>query len=166
MTKALYPGSFDPVTNGHLDIIERAQKLFDVLIVAVVHNPNKQTLFTLQERKALVEASLEETGLTGAQVITYDGLLIECARSHRVDAIVRGLRVNSDFDYEFQMALMNRDIDPHVESVFLMTGSRYIFLSSSIVKEVESYSEDISHLVPKVVDAALAAKLSERAQKP
>lgn len=166
MTKALYPGSFDPITNGHLAIIERARKLFDTLIVAVVHNPNKQTLFTLEERKALVESALAETAVDGVQVITYDGLLIECARAHRVHAIVRGLRVNSDFDYEFQMALMNRNIDPHIESVFLMTGDRYIFLSSSIVKEVKSYGEDISHLVPKVVDAALNAKLHQRASGP
>jgi len=155
MTKALYPGSFDPITNGHLAIIKRAQKLFDHLIVAVVHNPNKQMLFTLEERQALVNAALEEAGLENIEVVTYNGLLVEFAREMKVGAIVRGLRVNSDFDYEFQMALMNRDMAPGIESVFLMTSGRYIFLSSSIVKEVKGYGEDISHLVPKVVDAAL-----------
>lgn len=159
MTKALYAGSFDPITNGHLAIIERAQKLFDELVVAVVHNPNKQTLFSLEERKTLVAAVLQEAHLDRASVVTYDGLLVEFARVLQVDAIVRGLRVNSDFDYEFQMALMNRDMAPEIESVFLMTDSRYIFLSSSIVKEVKSYGEDVSHLVPVAVDQALSQRL-------
>lgn len=159
MTKALYAGSFDPITNGHLAIIERAQKLFDELVVAVVHNPNKQMLFSLEERKSLVEVVLQEANLAEAKVVTYDGLLVEFARVLQVDAIVRGLRVNSDFDYEFQMALMNRDMAPGIESVFLMTDSQYIFLSSSIIKEVKSYGEDISHLVPPVVDRALGQRL-------
>jgi len=159
LTKALYAGSFDPITNGHLAIIERAQKLFDELVVAVVHNPNKQMLFSLEERKSLVEVVLQEANLAEAKVVTYDGLLVEFARVLQVDAIVRGLRVNSDFDYEFQMALMNRDMAPGIESVFLMTDSQYIFLSSSIIKEVKSYGEDISHLVPPVVDRALGQRL-------
>lgn len=161
MSKALYPGSFDPITNGHLAIIKRAAKLFDRLIVAVVHNRSKQTLFSLEERQALIETVLAEDGLDGAiEVVTYDGLLVEFARELKVNAIVRGLRVNSDFDYEFQLALMNRDMAPEIESVFLMTNSRYIFLSSSIVKEVKSYGEDVSHLVPAAVDRALAQRLS------
>ena len=161
MTKALYPGSFDPITNGHLAIIKRAAKLFNTLIVAVVHNRSKQTLFSLDERRALIETVLREDGLDGTiQVVTYDGLLVEFARELKVDAIVRGLRVNSDFDYEFQMALMNRDMAPEIESVFLMTNNRYIFLSSSIVKEVKSYGEDVAHLVPPAVDRALSERLS------
>lgn len=162
MTKALYPGSFDPITNGHLAIIKRAQKLFDHLIVAVVHNPNKEMLFTLEERQALVTDAMEEVGLEGIEVVTYNGLLVEFARDMEVDAIVRGLRVNSDFDYEFQMALMNRDMAPEIESVFLMTSGRYVFLSSSIVKEVKGYGEDISHLVPRVVDRALSKRLQSK----
>lgn len=162
MTKALYPGSFDPITNGHLAIIKRAQKLFDHLIVAVVHNPNKDMLFTLEERQALVTDAMEEVGLEGIEVVTYNGLLVEFARDMEVDAIVRGLRVNSDFDYEFQMALMNRDMAPEIESVFLMTSGRYVFLSSSIVKEVKGYGEDISHLVPRVVDRALSKRLQSK----
>lgn len=162
MTKALYPGSFDPITNGHLAIIKRAQKLFDDLIVAVVHNPNKDMLFTLEERQTLVNDAMEEVGLEGIEVVTYNGLLVEFARDMEVDAIVRGLRVNSDFDYEFQMALMNRDMAPEIESVFLMTSGRYVFLSSSIVKEVKGYGEDISHLVPRVVDRALSKRLQSK----
>ncbi len=162
MTKALYPGSFDPITNGHLAIIKRAQKLFDQLIVAVVHNPNKDMLFTLEERQALVNDAMQEVGLEGIEVVTYNGLLVEFARDMNVDAIVRGLRVNSDFDYEFQMALMNRDMAPEIESVFLMTSGRYVFLSSSIVKEVKGYGEKISHLVPKVVDEALSERLQSK----
>lgn len=160
MSKALYPGSFDPITNGHLAIIKRARRLFDTLVVAVVHNPNKQMLFTLEQREQLVTDALEETGLNGVEVVTYDGLLVEFARKMEMDAIVRGLRVNSDFDYEFQMALMNRDIAPEIESVFLMTSGRYIFLSSSIIKEVKSYGEVVSHLVPQVVDEALTRRFA------
>ncbi len=160
MPKALYPGSFDPITNGHLEIIRRARRLFDELVVSVVHNPNKETLFTLEERRALAQRALAEADMGEIEVVTYDGLLIEFARAQRVEAIVRGLRVNSDFDYEFQLALMNRDIDPDIESVFLMTSGRYIFLSSSIIKEVKSYGGTVAHLVPEVVDRALSRKLS------
>jgi len=158
--KALYPGSFDPITNGHLEIIRRARHLFDSLVVAVVHNPNKETLFTLEERQTLVQKALNEADMGEIEVVSYDGLLIEFARAQRAEAVVRGLRVNSDFDYEFQLALMNRDIDPDIESVFLMTSGRYIFLSSSIIKEVKSYGGAVAHLVPEVVDQALSRKLS------
>lgn len=165
MPKALYPGSFDPITNGHLEIIRRARKLFDTLIVAVVQNPNKQTLFTLEERQALIERALAEADLTDIEVRSFDGLLIEFARAQGVDAIVRGLRVNSDFDYEFQLALMNRDIDPYIESVFLMTSGRYIFLSSSIIKEVKRYGGEVAHLVPPCVDEALTRKLAPTSER-
>lgn len=161
LSKALYPGSFDPITNGHLAIIKRARRLFETLAVAVVHNPNKQMMFTLEERKQLVVDALEETNLNGVEVVTYNGLLVKFARKMKMNAIVRGLRVNSDFDYEFQMALMNRDMAPEIESVFLMTSGRYIFLSSSIIKEVKSYGEVVSHLVPKVVDEALTRRLAK-----
>jgi len=160
MTKALYPGSFDPITNGHLAIIKRAHGLFDALVVAVVHNPNKPTLFSLAERQRLVQDVLKGEGITGVDVVTYDGLLVDFAREMQVKAVVRGLRVNSDFEYEFQMALMNRDMAPEIESVFLMTSGRYIFLSSSIIKEVKSYGGDVSHLVPPVVNRALSSYFS------
>ncbi len=155
MPKALYPGSFDPITYGHIDVLVRAKKLFCPLIVAVVENPRKTPLFSVAERKRLVEESLREVGITDVEVITYSGLLVECAKALGVDVIVRGLRATSDFDYEFQLALTNRDLDSDVETVFLMTAGKYSFLSSSIVKEVARYGGDVSKFVPKCVERAL-----------
>ncbi len=158
MPKALYPGSFDPITYGHIDVLVRAKKLFRPLIVAVVENPRKTPLFSVEERKRLVEEALREVGIGDVGVITYSGLLIECAKSLGVDVIVRGLRATSDFDYEFQLALTNRDLDSDVETVFLMTAGKYSFLSSSIVKEVARYGGDVSKFVPKCVERALKDK--------
>ncbi len=158
MAKALYPGSFDPITYGHLDVVQRAQKLFSELTLAVVENPRKAPLFSAQERQALVEKALAEMEITGVQVITYSGLLIECANNLGATAVVRGLRAMSDFDYEFQMALTNRDLDSGVESVFLMTAGKYSFLSSSIVKEVKQYGGDAQKFVPRCVERALEDK--------
>lgn len=155
MPKALYPGSFDPITYGHIDVLVRAKKLFCPLVVAVVENPRKTPLFSVAERKRLVEESLREVGITDVEVITYSGLLVECAKALGVDVIVRGLRATSDFDYEFQLALTNRDLDSDVETVFLMTAGKYSFLSSSIVKEVARYGGDVSKFVPKCVERAL-----------
>lgn len=160
MPKALYPGSFDPITYGHLDIIERAEKIFDDLIVGIVENPRKETLFSPAERKDLALAALEEEGIEVSKVITFDGLLVNCAKSHDRESIVRGLRANSDFEYEFQMALTNRDLAPSIESVFLMTSGEYSFLSSSIVKEVKELGGDVSTFVPRVVENKLAEKFS------
>ncbi len=159
MTPAIYPGSFDPITNGHIDIVKRARKLFPKLYVAVVANPHKNHLFTLEERVDLTRAALNEAGINGLEVISFDGLLIECARTLGADAIIRGLRANLDFEYEFQMALTNRDLAPEFESVFFMTAKRYSFLSSSIVKEVCRYGGDISTFVPSSVADALRRKL-------
>lgn len=156
--RALYPGSFDPITYGHIDIIKRARRLFPELIVGVVANPRKEPLFSLEEREQLVRQTLLEEGLEDVQVITYDGLLIECAKKLGVQAIIRGLRANSDFEYEFQMALTNRDLDSEIESVFLMTSGEYVFLSSSIVKEIKRYGGDVSHFVPRAVEEALERK--------
>ncbi len=156
--RALYPGSFDPITYGHIDIIKRARRVFPELIVGVVANPRKQTLFTLEERRELTEKALQEEGILDVRVITYDGLLIECAKELGVQAIIRGLRANSDFEYEFQMALTNRDLDSGIESVFLMTSGEYVFLSSSMVKEISRYGGDVSHFVPRVVEEALRRK--------
>ncbi|MCR4392026.1 MAG: pantetheine-phosphate adenylyltransferase [Candidatus Acetothermia bacterium] len=161
MRVALYPGSFDPITYGHLDILKRAKRLFDKLIVAVVENPRKAPLFTATERRWLVEQALAEEGIAEVEVITYSGLLIECAKELGVAAVVRGLRATSDFDYEFQLALTNRDLDSDIESVFLMTAGQYSFLSSSIVKEVKQYGGDVSKFVPACVERALAEKFGQ-----
>jgi pantetheine-phosphate adenylyltransferase len=163
MAIAIYPGSFDPITNGHIDIIARARKLFSKLYIAVVANPQKSPLFTLEERVEITQAALAEAGINGLEVVGFDGLTIDCAEKHQADAIVRGLRANSDFEYEFQMALTNRDLAPQFESVFFMTAKRLSFLSSSIVKEVCRYGGDVSTFVPKSVEAALKRKLAETA---
>jgi len=162
MAIAVYPGSFDPITHGHIDIVRRARKLFDTLYVAVVANPHKQSTFSLEERVEITEAALAEEGINGIEVISFDGLLVDCARERGVDAIVRGLRANADFEYEFQMALTNRDLAPEFESVFFMTAKRYSFLTSSNVKEICMYSGDVSTFVPKSVEAALRKKLQPR----
>lgn len=162
MRVALYPGSFDPITYGHLDILRRAKRLFDELVVAVVENPRKKSLFTSAERKRLVQASLREEGIRGVRVVTYSGLLVECARELGAVAVVRGLRATSDFDYEFQFALTNRDLDSEVESVFLMTAGQYSFLSSSLVKEIGQYGGDVSKFVPACVANALSAKFRSK----
>ncbi|MEE9541358.1 MAG: pantetheine-phosphate adenylyltransferase [Candidatus Bipolaricaulota bacterium] len=158
MSNAIYPGSFDPITYGHIDIVRRATRLFDDLVIAVVANPRKKPLFSVTERVSIAEKALAECDICGVKVIEYDGLLIDCAKSHNVQAIVRGLRANSDFDYEFQMALTNRDLDSDIETVFFMTAGRYSFLSSSIVKEVKRFGGEIKSFVPKSVEQALAQK--------
>ena len=161
MSKAIYPGSFDPITYGHIDIIKRAKKIFDELIVAVVTNPNKQTLFSLEERQELAEKTLQAEGIKGVRVIAWDGLAVECAKQHKAHAIIRGLRAGSDFEREFQMALTNRDLDASIESIFFMTSQDYLFLSSSVVREIKSFKGDVSRFVPKVVEQALEKKLKE-----
>jgi pantetheine-phosphate adenylyltransferase len=162
MAIAIYPGSFDPITNGHIDIVRRAKKLFSKLYVSIVANPNKNSLFTAQERVDITKAALVEAGINGLEVVSYQGLLIDCAKKYGADAIVRGLRANSDFEYEFQMALTNRDLAPEFESVFFMTAKKFSFLSSSVVKEVCLYGGDISTFVPQSVETALIEKLREK----
>lgn len=162
MAKALYPGSFDPITYGHIDIIKRAKKLFSHLTVAVMRNPEKRMLFSLTERQSLVIAALREIGLNDTQVIPHDGLLVDLARQLHVDAVVRGLRASTDFEYEFQLALTNRDLDPDFESVYLMTSRDFSFISSSIVRQVKSYGGDVRRFVPLCVDRALAEKFSQK----
>lgn len=159
MPRAIYPGSFDPITWGHIDIVRRAKKIFDELVVAVVTNPNKETLFSQEDRQRLCEEALASEALNDVKVISWDGLMVECAKRHHVDAIIRGLRANSDFEREFQMALTNRDLDEEIESVFFMTSGEYSFLSSSIVKEVKGFGGDVSRFVPPVVERALEEKL-------
>ncbi|OGF55727.1 MAG: pantetheine-phosphate adenylyltransferase [Candidatus Fraserbacteria bacterium RBG_16_55_9] len=158
MPRAVYPGSFDPITYGHIDIVQRAKTIFDELIVAVVTNPSKQTLFSLEERRKLCEQALKDEQIDGIQVITWEGLVIECAKRYQAQAIIRGLRANSDFEREFQMALTNRDLNGNIESVFFMTSGEYSFLNSSIVKEIKSFRGDVSRFVPSVVEKALEQK--------
>lgn len=155
---AVYPGSFDPVTFGHLDIIDRALQIFDGVIVAVARNSEKNSLFTVQERKILLSAVLADR--PQAQVDTFDGLLVDFVRQREATVIIRGLRAVSDFEFEFQLAQMNRSITKEVETLFMMTSVPYSYLSSSIVKEVSSLNGPVDKLVPPLVKAALDAKFN------
>jgi pantetheine-phosphate adenylyltransferase len=155
---AIYPGSFDPFTNGHLAIVQRGLKIFDGLIVAVANNREKNPLFTFQERMDLIRETLGND--PRVEVDSFDALLVQYAAKRRVHTVLRGLRAVSDFEYEFQLANMNRKLDPQFESVFVMTGEDYFFVSSRFVREVALYGGDLSALVPKPVQAALAVKLS------
>jgi len=149
MKIAIYPGSFDPVTSGHIDIIERGVKLFDRIFVAVIGNPEKEAHFALSERVEMLKLSLGR--FKKVKVESFDGLLIDYARKRKAAAIIRGLRAISDFDYEFQMALANRKLDPKIETIFLMTRGRYAYLSSSMVRQIASLGGNISGMVPKVI---------------
>jgi pantetheine-phosphate adenylyltransferase len=153
---AVYPGSFDPITFGHLDIINRALKIFDEVVIAVARNEKKNPLFTVEERVELIEKVME--GNDRAKVDTFDGLLIDYVRASGARAIIRGLRAISDFEYELQMAQINRSISKDVETVFLMTSVFYSFLSSSVVKEVSSLNGPVDGMVPPLVKKALDAK--------
>lgn len=149
MIRAVYPGSFDPVTNGHLDIIQRAASIFDSVVVTVMENPRKQPMFTLQERLEMLQATTE--GMANVQVDCYRGLLIDYVEQKEAQVIIKGLRAISDFEFEFQMALINRKLNGNVETMFMMTSSRYSYLSSSIVKEVAGYGGNVEGLVPECV---------------
>jgi pantetheine-phosphate adenylyltransferase len=155
---AVYPGSFDPITFGHLDIINRALKIFDELVIAVARNERKSPLFSVEERVDLIKSVMKQN--ERVKVDTFDGLLVDYARSRKAQAIIRGLRAISDFEYELQMAQINRGISKDVETVFLMTSVFYSFLSSSIVKEVHSLKGPIDGLVPPLVKKALDEKLN------
>jgi pantetheine-phosphate adenylyltransferase len=154
---AIYPGSFDPVTNGHMDILERGLKLFDKIIVAILLNPGKTPLFTLEERIEMLKGSLEKFK-NGVEIDYFNGLLVDYAMSRGAQGILRGLRATSDFEYEFQLALMNRKLNRQVETVFLMTGFRWIFTSSSIIKQAAQFGGDISDMVPPLVQKRLQEK--------
>ena len=163
MRRAIYPGSFDPVTNGHLDIIERGCKLFDEIIIAVLVNPEKRALFTVEERcEILGEAlTLIESGGCRLRVDSFQGLLVRYAVEQRADAIVRGIRAISDYEYELQMALMNRRQEPGIETVFMMAGEAYSYVSSRLVKEVFSLGGTIEGLVPATVEERMRVKLGK-----
>lgn len=157
MRIAIYPGSFDPLTNGHLDVVQRAAKLFDRVIVAVAKNESKHPLFALEERVALVKESVKS--LPNVEADAFDGLLVDYVVSRDARAIVRGLRAVSDFEFEFQLALMNRKLNENVETIFMMPKDTYTFLSSRIVKEIARLGGDVSPFVPPNVRAALHLKL-------
>jgi len=157
---AIYPGSFDPLTNGHLDVVQRAAKLFDLVIVAVAQNESKQPLFTLSERVALVEKSVAH--LPNVQADSFSCLLVEYAAAQKAQAIVRGLRAVSDFEFEFQLALMNRKLDENIETIFMMPKDTYTFLSSHIVKEIARLGGDVGSFVPPNVQPALLEKLKPK----
>ncbi len=156
---AIYPGSFDPLTNGHIDIIERALDIFDEVIIAVLHNPNKKVLFTMDERVKMIKQSFN--GSKSVLVDSFGGLLVDYAKMKNAVAIIRGMRALSDFESEFQMALMNRKLNKEVQSVFLMTGFRWIFTSSSIIKEAAQFGGDISDMVPRAVHIKMMEKYPE-----
>jgi pantetheine-phosphate adenylyltransferase len=158
MRRAIYPGSFDPVTNGHLDIVERARKLFDEVIVAVAHNDEKQPLFSLKERLDLLRRTVGK--IDNVRIAQFKGLLVEFAKAEKAGAVIRGLRAVSDFEFEFQMALMNRKLDVGIETIFLMPKEEYTYLSSRIVKEIARLGGDVSSFVPACVGKALSKKFA------
>jgi pantetheine-phosphate adenylyltransferase len=150
---AIYPGSFDPPTNGHIDIIGRARHVFDRVIVAVLSNPRKEPMFSVAERFEMLADALGEDA--GIEVTAFDGLLVDAARKHGAHAIIRGLRAVSDFEYEFQMALMNRQLDDQVETLFMVPHAAYTYLSSSLIKEVAGLGGSVADLVPASVERRL-----------
>lgn len=158
MITAICPGSFDPVTIGHLDIITRASKIFDRVVVAVLNNPKKSPVFTAEERVELIERVT--AGLGNVDVISHSGLLADLAQEVGASVIVKGLRAVSDFEYEFQMALANRKLNPNVETVFLTTSAENMFLSSSVVKQIAEFGGDISGFVPQSLCEDISARLS------
>ena len=159
-TLAVFPGSFDPLTNGHLDLVERALAVFDRVRLAILQNSEKQPLFSVEERLALLRAALG--GRPRVELDTFSGLLVDYARKAGASVIIRGIRAVSDFEYEFQMALMNRQLEPRIETVFMMPAGRYTYVSSRLVKEVARLGGRVSELVPPVVERQLAKKLRSR----
>lgn len=157
---AIYPGTFDPITNGHIDLIARASRIFPKVIVAVAVNSNKTPLFTLAERVALVQAVTPE--FSNVEVIGFDNLLVDCAQTQNAHVILRGLRAVSDFEYEFQMAGMNRRLAPQLETMFLTPAEQYEFISSSMIREIARLKGDVSSFVPEIVHHALNEKFSPK----
>jgi pantetheine-phosphate adenylyltransferase len=164
MSIAIYPGSFDPITNGHLSIITRGMRLFDRIIVAVAHNPQKKALFSVEERLDMIRKVVPHTAEDNVEVDHFQGLLVDYCRTRDASVILRGLRAMSDFEYEFQMALMNRRLDREIQSVFLMTDYKWFYISSTIVKEAAMFGGDISGLVPDMVCRKLKEKYGRAAE--
>ncbi len=163
MRRAIYPGSFDPVTNGHLDIIERGCKLFDEIIIAILVNPEKKPFFSIDEREAMLSDVLKliNRGDCFVRVDHFEGLLVQYALAQQADAIVRGIRAISDYEYELQMALMNRRLEPSIETVFMMPAETYSYVSSRLVKEVFQLGGELKGLVPALVEERMKAKVEE-----
>jgi pantetheine-phosphate adenylyltransferase len=157
--RALYPGTFDPPTNGHVDLIQRGSKLFDHLVVSVLNNPGKDPLFTVSERVEMLEEATRSLG--NVSVAKFNGLMVDFARLQGATAVLRGIRAISDYEYEFQMALMNRRLAPDIESVFLQPAGRYSFVSSRMVKEVFSFGGDVTGLVPPNVLKRLRNRITK-----
>lgn len=156
MKKAIYPGSFDPITNGHVDIVKRALLVFDHVLIAITHNSEKSPLFTIDERKDLIKKSFNND--ERIEITSFNGLLMDFSERQQANFVVRGLRAASDFEYEFQMAAMNRHVNPTIDTVFFMTGNETYFLSSRLVKEVAMLGGDVSKMVPSPVVIALKEK--------
>ncbi len=159
MRTVVYPGSFDPLTNGHLDVVERASKLFDQVIVAVAKNDDKRPMFTQAERKRQITAAIKD--LPNVEVTAFEGLLVDFAEKKKAQAIIRGLRAVSDFEFEFQLALMNRKLKEQIETIFMMPRESYTFLSSRLVKEISGLGGDVGAFVPINVEHALKHKLKK-----
>jgi pantetheine-phosphate adenylyltransferase len=157
-TKVIYPGTFDPMTNGHLDLVERAARLFETVIVAVAKNPSKAPAFSVDERIALAREVLKD--LSNVQIHGFDGLLINCAKEYNARVILRGLRAVSDFEYEFQLASMNRKMQPDLETLFLTPAEQYSFISANLVREIASLGGNVAQFVPEVVAEALQTKFN------
>ncbi len=160
-TCAVYPGSFDPITNGHIDIIDRGLKLFDTIIIAILYNPAKKSFFTINERIDMIEQSLKQFS-DKIEIDSFDGLLVNYAAQKKATAVLRGMRAVSDFEYEFQMALMNRKLNKNIQTVFLMTGLKWIFTSSSIIKEAARFGGDIDNMVPDYVNKKIKEKFNKK----
>ena len=163
MRRAIYPGSFDPVTNGHLDIIERGCKLFDEIIIGILVNPDKQPLFTVEERQEMLTEVMKgiDKGNCALRVDSFSGLLVKYAVAQQADVIVRGIRAISDYEYEFQMALMNRRLEPGIETVFMMPAETYSYVSSRLVKEVFHLGGVVTGLVPPLIEKRMKEKLNQ-----
>lgn len=159
MPVAIYPGSFDPLTNGHLSLIQRSLKMFDRLIVAIAVNPKKTPLFTEDERRDLIRDAVNDDRV---EVDAFHGLLVDYVKRRNVGVVIRGLRAVSDFEYEFQLANMNRKLAPDIETVFMMTGEDYFYISSQLVREVASFGGDVTGLVPSNVNERLKAKFARK----
>lgn len=155
--KAVYPGTFDPVTNGHIDVIKRAVKLFSEVVVAVAANPQKAPLFSVGERVELLQDSVKD--ISGVTVVSFNGLVVDFARKNKTSLVIRGLRMLSDFEYEFQMALTNRKFADEVETIFLMPSEEYSYVSSKLLKEAAGLGADLSYFVPPAVEKALKSRL-------
>jgi len=156
-TKAIYPGTFDPITKGHIDLAERASKLFDEVVIAIAASPSKQPLFDVDERLEMAQISLSH--IDNISLVGFDGLLIECVRTAQAQVVLRGLRAVSDFEYEFQLAAMNRRLDPTVETMFLTPSENYTFLSASMVKEIASLGGDVSQFLHPQINKRLTDRL-------